>query len=355
MMHHVIIAAGGSGGHVLPAQVVANELQQAGATMSFAAFGLNENPFFERSQWSFHDIAAAPPSPSFTFFTSTTKGIVQALRMMRRTRPSLVIGFGSYHVFPVLVAASLLRIPTVLYAADAVPGRAIRLFAPFAQWTGCFFEEAVTKIQGTAYHVDFPLRSALRSPLTKQEGCLHFGLEHHLPTVLVLGGSQGSHNLNKIVPMAFAKLLPLPTVIHLAGKASDINAIATAYRQRTIKASVHAYENAMHYAFAAADVVIARAGASTIAEIEACHKPAIYIPYPRAMDDHQKKNACLAAARGRAVVIDEGNATPDVIAHAIQCLLEPCPEKCEYQRKSPLAFITKILQTLDEVSICRRR
>jgi UDP-N-acetylglucosamine--N-acetylmuramyl-(pentapeptide) pyrophosphoryl-undecaprenol N-acetylglucosamine transferase len=352
---HVIIAAGGSGGHVLPAQVVAQDLQDKGVTTAFAALGLDGNPFFERSRWPFHDIASAPPSLSFNFLTSTTKGIAQAVRILRQERPSLVIGFGSYHVFPVLTAASLLRIPTILYAADSIPGRAIRLFAPFARWTGCFFEEAVLQLRGMAYHVDFPLRVAMRSPPTRQEGCQHFGLEHHSTVVLVLGGSQGAHALNDLVPVAFAKLPLHPTVIHLAGRTADINAISAIYRQLNIKASIHAYEHAMHCAYAAADVVIARSGASSIAEIEACHKPAIYIPYPRAMDDHQKKNALLAAARGRAVVIDEVDATPDAIAHSIQCLLEPCLQKCEYQRKSPLTFVTKILQTLDEVSQCQRR
>ena len=355
MTRHVVIAAGGSGGHVLPAQVVADELLQAGLTTSFAAFGLLKNAFLDRSIWRYHDITAAPPSAAISFFTSTARGTIQALRLLRQERPSLVIGFGSYHAFPVLTAASLLRIPIVLYAADAIPGRAIRLFAPFAKWTGCFFQEATTKIRGAAYHVDFPLRKSLRTQLSKEEGCRHFSIDPQLQTVLILGGSQGAQVLNSIVPKALAALSTPPAVIHLAGAASDINAIAADYHQHHITASVHAYEHAMHYAFAAADVVIARAGASTIAEIEACQKLAIYIPYPQAKDNHQKINALLAAARGRAVVIDESDASPESIAIHMQRLLEPCPQKCEYQQKSSVTFVTKILQTIDEVTTCQGR
>lgn len=355
MKHHVIIAAGGSGGHLLPAQVVAQELQKEGVTSTFAAFGLNENLFFERSAWPFYEILASPTSASVTFLLKASQGIAQAIRMFRKERPSLVIGFGSYHVFPVLAAAVILRIPIVLYAADAVPGRAIRLFAPFARWTGCFFGEAAATLRGTAYQVDFPLRQELRSPPSQTEGCSHFGFTYQYPTILVIGGSQGAKAVNAIVPKALSRLALTPTVIHLAGHASDIDGLCATYRTLAIKAFVHPFEHAMHYAFAAADIVIARSGACTIAEIEACCKPAIYIPYPRSMDDHQKKNASLAAARGRAVVIDEAEATPERVASSIEWLLDPCAQKCEYQGIYPPTFVAKILHTLNEVRPCQRR
>lgn len=355
MRHNVIIAAGGSGGHVLPAQTVAGDLQKSDVTVTFAAFGLQENSFFDRSHNAFYEITAAPPSASFKFLSSTTKGLLQSIRLLRKERPSLVIGFGSYHVFPLLAAASLLRVPFVLYAADVVPGRAIRLFAPLARWTGCFFEEAATKIRGKTVHVDFPLRPSLRCLPSKEEGCQYFGVQHDGRTILVLGGSQGAAALNSLLPQAISQLSPRPTVIHLAGKGADINALAHAYHTLAIQAEVRAYERAMHYAFAAADVVVARAGASTIAEVEMCHKPALYVPFPHAMDDHQMKNAQQAAARGRAIVIGETDATYDTIAHALHTLLEPSPQKCEYHRKPSMTFVSKILQTLDEVSPCQRR
>lgn len=355
MKCRVVIAAGGSGGHVLPAQVVAEELCHADVSICFAGFGLVKNPFFERSRWEFHDIAAAPPGVSFHFAKETVQGLFQSLLFLRKQRPCLVVGFGSYHIFPVLAAASLLRIPTVLYAADAVPGRMIRLFSPLARWTGCFFEEAKKRIRGKSVFVTFPLRQAMLSPPTKEEGRAYFGLAPHLPALLVLGGSQGAQFLNTIVPHAVGGLRFSPLVIHLAGHGADTTAIYDAYLSHGITALVRPFEQAMHFAFAASDIVIGRAGASTIAEIEAFQKPALYIPYPQAMDDHQKKNADLAAQRGKAIVIDEKKASACAIADALHSLLEGCSEKCEYPTVTPLPFVPQLLHTLDEVSVCLKR
>lgn len=355
MTQEVIIAAGGSGGHVLPAQVVAQQLHQAGAAVSFAAHGVSKNPFLDHSLWPCHDIPSAPLSPSLSFLKTISRGIAQAMRLLRRQKPGLVVGFGSYHAFPVLAAASLLRIPLVLYAADAIPGRTIRLFAPLAQWTGCFFQEAQPLIRGRACHVDFPIREPLRSLPSKQEGCRHFGVDHAQPCILVLGGSQGAGALNAIIPPALGGLDPRPSVIHLAGQSADIEAIRATYQHLHIRASVAVYEPHMEYAFAAADLVVARSGASTIAEIEACAKPAVYIPYPRAMDDHQKKNATLAAARGRAIVLDEAAAGPSSVAASISRLLEPCEKQRNDPQQKPVSLAAMIIHTLDQVSVCRKK
>ena len=357
MSHNVLIAAGGSGGHMLPAQVVAAGLKEAGVRSSFAAFGLASNPFFDTSLWPYHDIASAPPSVTgaFSFFRKTTKGLFQAVSLLRRERPSLVVGFGSYHVLPILTAATLLRIPTILYAADAVPGRAIRLFAPFAEWTGCFFEEACLQISGKTHVVAPPLRSSLFCATTKEEGRAYFGLPEAGAAVLILGGSQGSKMLNTIVPQAFGLFKNPPVVIHLTGQSSEVQSVADIYRRFGVVASVRGYESQMRYAFAAADAVVARSGASAIAEIEAYEKPAVYIPYPKAKDDHQKKNATLAEALGIAVVVDESEATPELIADHIQRLLARASKKCEHGRKLPIRFVTKILDTLEGISLCQKK
>ncbi len=355
MKPHVIIAAGGSGGHVLPAQIVAQQLRQAGVLASFAAGGIATNPFVDGEARTCHEISASPFSLSPSFFTTTVRGIVQSSRLMRCAKPALVVGFGSYHSVPVLAAALLLRIPIVLYAADAIPGRAIRLFAPFAKWTGCFFKEAASHLRGEVCHVSFPIRPALQDLPSKDEGCRYFGLDSSLPTVLVFGGSQGAKALNILVPSAIACLPLRPAVIHLAGQEADLSRIQASYDTYAIPACVRGYESAMQYAYAAADVVIARAGASTIAEIEACHKKAIYIPYPRAMDAHQIMNAQLAAARGRAVVLEERTAMPEVVAQHLYALLEPSPQTGHDHQSSSLSFATKLLQTLDEVSVCQKR
>lgn len=355
MTHRVVIAAGGSGGHVIPAQVVAEGLSLENVAISFAACGLLSNPFFDRAKWTYADIPSASPSlrKGLTAGPKILQGIVRAYRHLRNVRPSLVVGFGSYHSLPVLAAATALRIPIVLYTADAIPGRAVRCFAPFARWTGCFFAEASTHLRGKAHIVDLPLRSSFARHTTKEDGCRFFDLPLSRPIILVLGGSQGAKALNEKIPEAMAFVSPLPNVIHLCGQGGDVEAIGKAYKETGVEARVRAFEPQMHYAFAAADAVIARSGASAIAEIEAFSRPALYIPYPHAMDDHQRKNAELAAARGTAIVVDENRADPRAIAASVQRLLASPSKTCEHV--AAMSFIQKILQTLEEVSICQKK
>ena len=352
MKRRVLIAAGGSGGHLIPAQVVAERLSLSQAEISFAAHGLCSNPFFDRARWAYDDIFSAPPSlrKACTAGPVILLGIVQALRLLRKERPSLIVGFGSYHSLPVLAAATICRVPMVLYTADAVPGRAVRCFAPFARWTGCFFSEASKHLRGKTHTVDLPLRPSFTHTTTKEDGLRFFGLPASCPTVLVLGGSQGAKTLNDIIPKAISCCTPLPNVIHLCGHGGDFEAISGVYTRAGIKARVRPFESQMQYAFAAADVVIARSGASTIAEIEAFSRPALYIPYPHAMDDHQRKNAVLAAARGVAVVVDEKEADPERIASHVRSLLASPTSGSGHSDSLRDSFINNIVQTLEEVS-----
>jgi UDP-N-acetylglucosamine--N-acetylmuramyl-(pentapeptide) pyrophosphoryl-undecaprenol N-acetylglucosamine transferase len=355
--YRVLITAGGSGGHVIPAQVVAEELASEHVTIQFAASGLLSNPFFDRSRWMYEDVPSAPPSlrKAFTSGPKIVQGMVCALRLLHKERPSLVVGFGSYHSVPVLAAATLCRVPMVLYTADAVPGRAVRCFAPFAQWTGCFFAEAATYLRGKTHVVGLPLRSSFDFNTTKEEGCRFFDLPPSRPVVLILGGSQGAKALNEVVPRSIPLLTPCPSVIHLCGYGGDIEAIAKVYEGAGVEARVRAFEPQMRYAYAAADAVIARSGASAIAEIEAFSKPALYIPYPHALDDHQRKNARLAAERGTAIVLDENEANSESMAASLQRLLASPIKTCEHAGSPSRSFGRKILKTLDEMSLCQKK
>ena len=150
MTRHVLIAAGGTGGHIIPAQVVAEDLFEEGVRVSFAAHGLSDNRFFNKERFCFHDIPAAPPSLSplrwLSFLHRTVRGVYYSHPLVKEV--DLVIGFGSYHAFPTLLAACLKKVPFVLYEANAVPGRVIRFFSSSAQWTACPFEEAFIKLRG---------------------------------------------------------------------------------------------------------------------------------------------------------------------------------------------------------------
>ena len=243
----VLIAAGGSGGHLIPAQVVAEGLFSAQTSVSFAASGLFANPFFDRSRWTYDDVSSAPPS--LRTLPTILSGIVQALRLLRKKRPSLVVGFGSYHSLPILAAATIARVPIVLFTADAVPGRAVRCFAPFAQWTGCFFPEASSRLRGKTHVVDLPLRPFLTKTTTREEGCSFFDLPPSRPIILVLGGSQGAKTLNEIVPKALFRMKSVPSVIHLCGPGGDVGVLMRDYAEAGIVATVRPFEPQMQYAF----------------------------------------------------------------------------------------------------------
>lgn len=322
MKKRVLLAAGGSGGHVIPAQALALELAERGIQCAFAGFEIGKNRFINQDHCVCYDISSAPLSyniPRFTY--QVTKGFFQAKRLFQDYSPDLIIGFGSYHTVSLLAAATILRVPFVLFAADAHPGRVIRLFAPFAQMTACYFDEARSMIRGRTYPVQFPLRPNFASLPSKEEACMRYGLSSDRPVLLVLGGSMGALALNTLLPKAASLIKSSISVLHLCGKDGHLDELQTLYQSQGIQATVLPYEDQMEFAYQAADCVVARSGASTISEVRHTGKRAIYIPYPYAAEDHQLKNALSAVACDQAVVLEQAVATPEVIAEHIQRLL----------------------------------
>jgi UDP-N-acetylglucosamine--N-acetylmuramyl-(pentapeptide) pyrophosphoryl-undecaprenol N-acetylglucosamine transferase len=167
-----------------------------------------------------------------------------------------------------------------------------------------------------------------------------------------MGGSQGAKALNKLMPKVLSRFSEERrlSVIHLAGNKEEVALLSQKYKDLGVLAKVMAFEQRMENALAAADVVISRSGASAIAEIEAFQKPAIYIPYPQATDDHQKKNALSASFRGKASVIDEKEASPDaVFSHLAHWLL--MQHKISPPPRKRGDFVTMILKTLHKEPI----
>ena len=318
MRKKVLIAAGGSGGHIIPAQVVASELQEA-VDVHFAGHALSTNRYLNK-RWTSTDIAAAPLSSPLRFVGTTVKGICQAWSLRNY---DYIIGFGSYHTVPILSMACFTRTPFVLYEANAVPGRVIRLFSPFAQWTAGFFEEAQKHLRGNFVHVDHPIRAFFETFPSQKRAREQLGLSPDRKTLLILGGSQGSAFFNTTLPKALLLLSEKPSVIHITGHSADRQALKTFYQDHDIQASVHAYYEDMPCAYAACDAVISRSGASAIREIELSNKAALYVPYPHATDNHQYKNACLAAVKTGAALVEEHSATIETLASQIDALQPP--------------------------------
>ncbi len=309
----IIIAAAGSGGHIIPAQALAKEL--SGHSICFAGHNLSQNPYFDSARWDYVDVPAAPLSlkGSPRFIYSTLLGIRRAWKLLGSA--SLVIGFGSYHTVPVLSTALFRRVPFVLYEANAIPGRVIRLFSPYAQWTGCYFKEAAKHLKGSVKLVSHPLRSAFAAPPSKQESRAYFGLPESGKTVLVMGGSQGAALFSSLIPQAVQEMENKPSVIHLAGHKSDTP------NYDGVEVCIKPFEENMAFAYSAADAVVSRAGASAISEIEEVQKRALFIPFAQAADNHQKINAQAALSRGDHLLIEEHEANPKAVANALSTLL----------------------------------
>ncbi len=298
MKKKVLICAGGTGGHLFPAQALALQLREKcpSIEIQFMAKGLNDNKHFRKDLFSFLDVASGTISKNPLKLVQgafqLTKGVWQSLQAMRKRAPDLVIGFGSYHTLPVLFSSVFLQIPLILHESNSIAGKANRLFSKRAEWTGLFFPDAKSTIKGASREVNIPLRKEFESTKrpTKNEALAYYGLHAGKKTILVFGGSQGAQGINQLFLEALCHLKNKIDfqVLHLTGSASSV---VEAYKQVAIEACVKEFEPKMHYALSVADLAICRAGASTIAELIAFQLPAIFIPYPHASDNHQEKNA----------------------------------------------------------------
>ncbi len=323
MSANIVIAAGGTGGHLFPAQSLAKELSES-YEVTFMAKGLTTNPRFNKEHYQFSDIASGPITPKKLIPSSLSilKGIWQSIKALKALKADLVIGFGSYHSFPVLVAAKMLGIPIVLHEANSVPGKVNRIFSPYAAFTGVFFPDAAKFLKGKYEVTDIPLREQFLAALrpTRAMGLEHYGLQDGVFTILIFGGSQGAKVLNDIARGAI-QLVPNVQVLHFTGSSEATARAKEAYKGANIHAVVQDFEKEMQYAWAACDLCISRSGASTIAEAIAFSVPSIYIPYPFSTDAHQDKNAQYVASEGGAIWFNEKDLTATMLADAIKSLL----------------------------------
>jgi UDP-N-acetylglucosamine--N-acetylmuramyl-(pentapeptide) pyrophosphoryl-undecaprenol N-acetylglucosamine transferase len=296
----IVIGAGGTGGHLFPAQSVASEImrKRPDVQILFMAKGLSTNPCFHKDHFASHDI----PSGSFsknpielaTSCFSLGYGTVKSIAKMKEIQPDLVLGFGSYHVAPVLFGALYLKIPIILHEANAIPGKVNRFFSRKALWTAVTFQEASKKLSGTSYPLALPLRKEFLNKPQKEEAYAYFGLKSGKKTILIFGGSQGAEFLNQKCVHASRWLMGKERVqiLHFLGKNKSVQEdIERQYTSYGLHAVVKEFEPNMHLAWAVADLAICRSGASTIAEQLAFQVPALFVPYPHAADDHQTKNA----------------------------------------------------------------
>lgn len=302
----ILIAAGGSGGHIFPAQALAELLKEH--QIHFAGHGLSKNPFLKKDLFPFSEISSHNLSRPFSFFKALTRGFKESLQLLRTFSPDVVVGFGSFHTVPVLLAALFLRKRIVLYEANASLGKVNALFAPFSK----------------AVASQFPLRNAKLVPFypwkpvhrpSKEEAMKAYGFDRGKPVFLIFGGSQGADFLNDTL------LIRQGQVLHFTGK-GGVQKVKKEYEKWGVLAVVKEFESTMPLAYAAADIAICRSGAGTVAELICFQIPALLIPYPHAYN-HQEKNAkfFVETVKG-GYFLTQAEATFDACSKKIQELLQ---------------------------------
>lgn len=318
-----IIAGGGTGGHVIPALAIARELNELfSAQLLFigTARGIETrlvpNAGFELRLIEVGALKSVSLATRLKTAIALPKAILTSSRILRDFRPDVVIGVGGYASGPAMLAAALKGVPTLAVEPNAVPGFANRVVAPMISMAAIHFEATAryfrrSVITGIPVRREFFQIAALSA--SKREN----------PTLLLFGGSQGASALNRVLQESAAELvekIPELHIIHQTGQ-RDYNPVEEAYRKAGISVEVAAYIEDMPQAFARADLLVCRAGASTVAEVTAAGRPAIFIPFPHAADDHQRRNAEQLSQAGAARLIPESELTPARFTKEVVSLL----------------------------------
>ena len=318
----ILIAAGGTGGHLFPGLAVAEEImaRHQNARIEFvgstAPLGL-ERKIVPKSGFKLHLLPVYPLKA--ISFAASIKGLlalpwgfVKALALVLQERPNAVLGVGGYASGPVVLAASLLRVPSLLLEPNAIPGFTNRMLNPFVRHAACAFQEALPRFGARAVLTGNPVRASFKSlPQRPHERPLR---------LLWFGGSQGSRVLSEALVRALPDLpdASVLTIVHQTG-ASQLEGITSAYAAAGRTATITPFIDDMSRAFAVADLVLCRAGATTLAELTVAGKAAILVPLKSAADDHQTWNARAFVATGAALMLAERDL--DQLASVITSLL----------------------------------
>lgn len=327
----VLIAAGGTGGHMFPALALAAELGRRGRAFSLVVDARGAR--YVQAGMPVDIVTAASPSgPLLRRLAGMARlaiGLVQCLRLIRRLRPAAAACFGGYASFPAALAARLLGRPVLVHEQNAVLGRANRLAGRFADRIALSFAETAAA-DGLAVPVIVtgnPVRDGFTAaparPAARAAGA---PLQ-----LLVIGGSQGARVFSDVLPQAFAAM----TGAHRARFAlaqqcrpEDLERVRAAYAALGMPVELASFFPDMARRMATADLVVTRSGASTVAELLALARPSLLVPYRHAADDHQRANAAQLAAAGAALVVPETELEPLRLARMLEAL-EAAPEQLE--------------------------
>ena len=323
----VIIAAGGTGGHMFPAAAFAEEMRSRGWQVGLIsdARGLSYAGEFP-ADWK-REVGAASPNMSkpWTLPGAVMKiwrGVSQATRLMKETRPPLVAGFGGYPAFPALSAARRRKVPILIHEQNAVLGRVNRFFAAKADVVASGFPRLDRLPSDVPHH---SVGNPVRAPIAARRGVPYPRTDGDL-NIFITGGSQGARILGEIIPLAIAFHTPAPLRARLKVfqqvREEQMDEVRAIYEEVGLRHELKPFFSDMPDRLAAAHLVIARSGAGTVSEIAAVGRPSILIPLKIAMDDHQTANAEALVEPGAADVIVEDNLYPNLLGELIKVRLE---------------------------------
>lgn len=325
----VLLAAGGTGGHLFPAYALAQELGRRGVLVDLVTDMRGDRYGTDFPALAVHKIASATlASKAPTEIARTgwmlSKGIGSSLKLLGEISPSVVVGFGGYPAFPPLVAAKLRGIPAVVHEQNAVLGRANRLLARRVDAIATSFERVKHLEGATAEKARLTGNPVRDQVIAAAERPYWSPLDGDPVRLLIFGGSQGARYFSDELPAALA-LLPdeLRARLEIVQQAreEDIERVRAAYAANGISAEVASFFESLPDIMARAHLVIARAGASTVAELTVIGRPSILVPLPHAVDNDQLHNATRLAETGAAWCIEQAKLTPQVWAIEIASLI----------------------------------
>jgi UDP-N-acetylglucosamine--N-acetylmuramyl-(pentapeptide) pyrophosphoryl-undecaprenol N-acetylglucosamine transferase len=326
---NVAIACGGTGGHLFPGLAVAEVLKNRGhqVLLLISEKQIDAIAVANRTEFRIQKIPAVGLTKLvsrqfFSFLAKFVNGLIACLGVYRSFKPDAVLGMGGFTSTAPILAGRLAGRPTFIHESNAIPGKANRLNAFLSKKVLLGFEECARYFPNKPVEVTgTPIRDSLRSPVDRSQALKNMRLKSDLRTVLVMGGSQGAHEINKAV-VSILKRFAAKKVqfVHLTGK-EDEHYVYECYRREAIPAFVSAFYDRMEEAYTVADLAVARSGAASLTELSYFGLPTILIPYPFAAENHQYFNAEIFARHGVAEVIEESRVNEDTLGSLIDHFL----------------------------------
>ncbi|MFZ2500384.1 MAG: UDP-N-acetylglucosamine--N-acetylmuramyl-(pentapeptide) pyrophosphoryl-undecaprenol N-acetylglucosamine transferase [Minisyncoccia bacterium] len=339
----IVFTGGGTGGHFYPIIAIAealHDLVREERLIAPTLFYFAPSKFDEKALFENEIVFVSVPAGKTRRYASvrnvidpfiTLSGILVALVALFRIYPDVVMSKGGYASVPTVIAAWLLRIPIIIHESDAKPGRANLLAARFATKIAISFDDTAKYFkkndQKKIARTGIPIRKALMH--SESEGARQYlGLEDNLPTIFVIGGSQGAVKINELILSSLPELVLIANIIHQTGPANfkEVEAVSRVVLENNSHTARYHPINyldqvSMQRSAGVADLIVSRAGANSIAEIGLWHKPSILIPIPESVSHDQRTNAYAYARTGAAVVLEEENLAPHLFLAEVRRII----------------------------------